>query len=136
MCVQGIDVPNLDERRKVSLFADDMTVILTEHDSFTELTKTPSEGCKVSGAKFNVEKTEIIPIGTAEYYKKLVETRKLGNASEVIPASVHIKWDGDAIRLLGAWIGDDVNPESHGGRFGNDKKRFQQVGDKIPHPGG
>ena len=109
--IRGIDVPNLDEKIKVSLFADDTTVILTEHDSFTELTGVLDEWCEVSGAKFNVEKTEIVPIGTEEYRRKLTETRKLGSASEAIPASIHIARDKDATRLLGAWIGNGVNPE-------------------------
>lgn len=64
--IRGIDVPNLAEKVKVSLFADDTTVILTEYDSFSEPIGTLDKRCKVLGAKFNVEKTEIIPIGTAE----------------------------------------------------------------------
>ena len=95
----------------MSLFADDTTIILTEHDSFAELTGILDEWCEVSGAKFNVEKTEIIPIRTVEYRKRLVETRKLSNVSGVIPASIHITRDRDATRLLGAWIGNDVDPE-------------------------
>ena len=82
--IRGIDVPNLEEKIKVSLFADDTTVILTEHDSFKELTEILDEWCAVSGAKFNVEKTEIIPIGTPEYRDKLAETRKISETGESI----------------------------------------------------
>jgi ribonuclease HI/exonuclease III len=108
--IRGIDVPSLDEKVKVSLFADDTTVVLTEHDSFTELIEILDEWCKVSGAKFNVEKTEIIPIGTPEYRDKLVETRELNNMGETIPTTIHIARKGNATRILGAWVGNDVDP--------------------------
>ena len=58
-----------------------------------------------------MEKTEVIPIGTEEYRRRLVETRQIGETDEAIPASIHIAQDGDATRLLGAWIGNNVNPE-------------------------
>ena len=109
--IRGIEVPNLDEKIKVSLFADDTTVILTEYDSFAELTDTLDRWCEVSGAKFNVEKTEIIPIGAAEYRKELLETRRIGGGDEKIPDAIHIAGEGDATRLLGAWVGNGVNPE-------------------------
>jgi len=109
--IKGIDVPKLEEKVKVSLFADDTTVILTEYDSFTELTEMLDKWCEVSGAKFNVEKTELIPIGTAEYRKRLSETRKLNERGEMISPSIHIANDKESTRLLGAWIGNEVNPE-------------------------
>ena len=109
--IWGIDVPNLDEKVKVSLFADDTTVILTEYDSLSDLVKILDEWCSVSGAKFNVEKTEIIPIGSADYRKKLVETRRIGDDRETIPSSIHIARDRDATRILGAWVGNELNPE-------------------------
>ena len=109
--IRGLEVPNLNENVVASLFADDTTVILTEHDSFSSLVDILDKWCEVSGAKFNVQKTEIIPIGSAEYRKKLVETRKLNAAGETIPDSIHIARDRDATRILGAWVGNDVNPE-------------------------
>jgi ribonuclease HI/exonuclease III len=111
--IRGIEVPNLDERVKVSLFADDTTVILTEHDSLTGLVAILDRWCGVSGAKFNVEKTEIIPIGTEEYRKRVIETRKIneGDANDNVPGSIHIARDRDATRVLGAWVGNRVDPE-------------------------
>ena len=61
--IKGIDIPNLAEKVKISLFADNTTVILTEHDSFVELIGMLDKWCAVSGAKFNIEKTKIIPLG-------------------------------------------------------------------------
>ena len=109
--IRGLDVPNLNKNAVASLFVDDTTVILTEHDSFSSLVEILDKWCEVSGAKFNVQKTEIIPNGSAEYCKMLVETRKLNTAGETIPDSIHIAWDWDATRILGAWVGNNVNPE-------------------------
>jgi hypothetical protein len=110
---RGIEVPNLKERVKVSLFADDTTVILTEYGSFAELVAILDRWCEVLGAKFNVEKTEIIPIGTEEYRKSVVETRKIAGSAggDKIPGSIHIAWDRDATRILGAWVGNNVDPK-------------------------
>ena len=93
----------------LSLFADDTTVVLTEHDSFSELVGILDKWCDVSGAKFNVEKTEIIPIGTQEYRDRVRETRKISNTGDPIPESIHIAHDRDATRILGAWVGNEVN---------------------------
>ena len=91
--IQGIGIPNLEENAIDSLFADDMTVILTKNDSFSELLGILDEWCEVSGAKFNVEKTEVIPIRTLEYHRRLVETRNLNSTGEAIPESIHIAQD-------------------------------------------
>ena len=109
--IKGIEVPNLEDKVKVSLFADDTTVILTEHDSFNELITILNEWCETSGAKFNVEKTEIIPIGSKDYRKKLTQTRKMNETSDSIPESIHITSDRDTTRILGAWVGNETNPE-------------------------
>ena len=108
--IRGMDIPNMNEKAKVSLFADDTTVILTEHDSFAELIGILDKWCEMSGAKFNVEKTEIIPIGTESYRKRLIEARTMNETGERIPDPIHITREGSATRLLGAWIGNGVNP--------------------------
>lgn len=91
--IKGIDIPNHGEKAITSLFADDTTVILTENDSFSELLEILNKWYKTSGAKFNVEKTEIIPIGSAEYQKKLVEMRNLNDTGDTIPEQIHIARD-------------------------------------------
>ena len=65
--IKGINVPNLEESMKVSLFADNTTVILAESNSFSGLTTLLQQWCSISGAKFNIEKTEVIPVGSDEY---------------------------------------------------------------------
>lgn len=61
----------------VSLFADNTTVYLSEFNNFNNLEELMEKWCQASGAKFNVEKTEIIPIGTEEYQNRVLETRKI-----------------------------------------------------------
>ena len=109
--IQGINVPNLNENAIVSMFADNTMVILTEHDSLSNLIGILDKWCEVSGAKFNIQKTEIIPIGSEDYHKKLIEMREIGEAGESIPPSIHIAKDGTATRILGAWVGNNVNQE-------------------------
>ena len=109
--IRGIDVPALEEKVKVSLFADDTTVILTEYDSLSGLIHILDEWCEVSGAKFNVEQTDIIPIGTAEYRDGLVEARRLNGSGETVPDSIHITRDREATKILGAWVRNNTNPE-------------------------
>ena len=71
------------------------------------------EWCGASGAKFNTEKTKIIPIGTREYRARMIETRKV-NQEERAPldAKIKIMKDKEVIQLLGAWIGNDTEVET------------------------
>jgi hypothetical protein len=56
-----------------SLFSDDTTVYLTKNDSFAGLQDILNTWCKASGAKFNIAKTEIIPIGSKEYGEEVIQ---------------------------------------------------------------
>ena len=109
--IKGIEIPNLNETAKVTLFADDTTVILAENDSLDELMDILNEWCQISGAKFNVEKTEIIPLGTDHYRQNLKDTRKLNERGSSIPENIHVASDKEATRILGAWVGNDTNPK-------------------------
>ena len=63
----GFDIPGIRDKLIVSLYADDTTIYLSESDSYAALQNILSRWCTASGAKFNLEKTEIIPIGTEEH---------------------------------------------------------------------
>ncbi|KAG2336852.1 hypothetical protein BDR05DRAFT_978681 [Suillus weaverae] len=65
--------------------------------------------CKASGAKFNMEKTEIIPIGSKTHQNKVVNTRKLNQQDQPLENAIRITADGHPIRSLGAWIGNKTN---------------------------
>jgi hypothetical protein len=65
--LKGYDIPGLEERLIVNLFADDTTVFLSKTDKFSDLQNILDLWCTASTAKFNINKTAIIPIGTEEY---------------------------------------------------------------------
>jgi len=107
--LKGIEIENANESIKCKFFADDATTYLDKSDDFENLERhalTP--WCEVSGAAFNIAKTEIIPIGTPEYRAKLIETRKTHENATPIPANIKIAREGQPVRTLGAWIGNGV----------------------------
>jgi ribonuclease HI len=70
----------------------------------------PLPRCRASGAKFNIEKTEIIPIGTEEHRSTIITTRKINPLDQTpLHDQIRIAKDGEATRSLGAWIGNHTN---------------------------
>ena len=65
--IEGFQIPNTNHTVKVNLYADDTTVYLASSDKYMDLEAILNKWCKASGARFNREKTEIIPIGTIEH---------------------------------------------------------------------
>ena len=108
--ITGLNIPNVPQNPKINMFADDTTLFLSEHNSLDIVHETLDHWCKVSGAKFNIEKTEIIPIGTEEYRAQVANTRKINQRdTDPLDIRIHIALDGEAIRSLGAWIGNHTN---------------------------
>ncbi|EJD46021.1 hypothetical protein AURDEDRAFT_36857, partial [Auricularia subglabra TFB-10046 SS5] len=105
--LKGYDIPGLEEKLIATLYADDTTVYLTKEDLYQQLDGILDDWCLASGARFNVQKTEVIPIGSAEHRADLVATRVAGPGSEV-PAGVRIARDGEVTRILGSWPGNGV----------------------------
>lgn len=111
--LRGILIPGDVERLISTLFADDTTVFLGEGDDYEDALAPTEVWCRASRARFNLEKTEVIPVGTQEYRASVTASRKLYPEAVPIPPNVHIVRDGEAVRSLGAWIGnnvDDANP--------------------------
>ncbi|KAJ7203484.1 hypothetical protein B0H12DRAFT_977600, partial [Mycena haematopus] len=106
--LRGYSIPGVTEKAVVKLFADDTTAYLSEEDSFDDLTKVLDKWCLASGARFNVTKTEIIPYGSAAFRDRLLATRRLHPDDSEIPTSVHIAKEGEAVRILGSFIGNGV----------------------------
>ncbi|EJD40926.1 hypothetical protein AURDEDRAFT_35456, partial [Auricularia subglabra TFB-10046 SS5] len=107
--LKGLDVPGLGEKLIATLYADDTTVYLSESDDFDGLMKILAAWCKASGAKFNTAKTEIIPLGKADFRESLINGRTGGEMPSPIPAGIKIARDGEAVRVLGAWPGNHVD---------------------------
>ena len=57
------------------MYADNTTIYLSKTDSYTELLKILTKWCTASGTKFNIERMEIIPIGTKPHRLRVINTR-------------------------------------------------------------
>ena len=108
--IKGFAIPGLEKPIKVNFFADDTSLYLSKANSFQYAQQLLNNWCKISGAKFNIEKTEILPIGSEAHRQRVIETRKI-NPQDTEPLSerIRITVDGEAIRFLGAWIGNHTN---------------------------
>ena len=106
--IRGFKIPGLAEKLAINLFADDTVLYLSKDDSLDEILRIIDLWCKVSGAKFNKEKTEIIPVGTKAHRDTIISLRKINPNDEPICESVHIAQDGEAVRSLGAWVGNNI----------------------------
>ena len=106
--IQGYNIPGTKEKLAINLFADDTVLYLNEKDRYDDMTKLLDKWCKVSGAKFNKEKTEIIPIGSRAHRAKVVQSQKLNPEDQAIQNNIRIACDGEAVCSLGAWIGNET----------------------------
>ena len=104
--IKGYNIPGVEEKLAINLFADDTVLYLSKEDRLDKVLKTLDEWCAASGAKFNKEKTEIIPIGTEAHREEMSRTRKLHPEDDPIQADVQIAKDGEATRSLGSWVGN------------------------------
>lgn len=110
--LQGFQVPGVPDKILEQLYADDTTVCLSEHDDFTEMQHILTLWCSASGAKFNISKTEILPVGTQEYRLHVVETRQLHHTQPPIPMDQKINVDGELMCTLGCWVGNNIDNET------------------------
>ena len=106
--LQGYDIPGVAHKIIVSMYADDTTVYLSKDDSYEALLEILTTWCSASGAKFNIEKTEVIPTGTKTHRQRVLATRCVNPTDPPLPPEVRIAEDGSAVRILGAWIGNET----------------------------
>ncbi len=107
--IRGFDIPKCEEVLKAVLFADDTTVYLSAHDEFATLQKVLDTWCSAAKAKFNIGKTEIIPIGSEAFREEMASTYRDTGAWRDYPRNVHMAQNGEAVRILGAFFGNGVN---------------------------
>lgn len=111
--IRGLDMPCLVEKLVIKLFADDTNLYLSKHDRLDIVQRVLDKWCLASGAKFNTEKTEIIPIGSPAYRQSLITTRKLNPQDQApLPDRIRIAKDEEAVRILGAWIGNKAEDQA------------------------
>jgi ribonuclease HI len=108
--LQGYKIPGTEDKLITSLFADDTNIYLSENDSMDDVQIILDEWCQASGAKFNIGKTEIIPMGTPEHRNQVITSQKLNPQDQTrFDDRIRIANDGEATRSLGAWIGNNTN---------------------------
>lgn len=107
--LKGYKIPGKAEELVVTLFADDTTVYLRKETNFQDLERLLDRWCMASGAKFNVDKTEILPIGSTEYRRTLAEERDPGAGAERIRDNISIAQDGRPVRILGGFVGNEID---------------------------
>jgi len=86
--LKGFDIPGVKGKLIVSLYADDTTIYLSELDSYTALQIILANWCLASGAKFNLEKTEVIPIGTHTHRERIWTTRQVNDEDPPLPQNI------------------------------------------------
>ena len=115
--LKGFSIPNHPERIIATLFADDTTVFLNEEDSFEHLQTILDKWCTASKAKFNIKKTEIIPIGSITHHRTMIHERRYGPLNHTIPPNIHIAEEGELVQILGAWFGNATNDMAPWGKI-------------------
>ena len=95
------------------LFVDDTLVYLNKNDKIKDMEDIIGVFCKASTAKFNLEKTEALPIGSKEHQENIIKKRSMGENNQ-IPDHVNLIKDGDAMRTLGAWVGNGIKLKKSG----------------------
>jgi hypothetical protein len=99
--IKGLQIPGIKEKIVISLYADNTNLFLSKKDSMDYIHTTLDEWCTASGAKFNIKKTEIVPIRKPEYRRQMIDSRKI-NQTDQSPIDAKI-------RILGVWIENDTN---------------------------
>lgn len=108
--LEGFEIPGVTEKILASLFADDTLIYMKKDDDMKILQNIIDDFCKTSTAKFNMNKTEILPMGTQQYRKQVYLTRKVNDSQEEeIPTYIRIVKDQEALRTLGAFVGNKTN---------------------------
>ncbi len=107
--IKGFSIPRCNETLKAVLFADDTTVYLSCRDDFKTLQEVLDTWCSAAKARFNMSKTEIIPLGSPAFRKEMAETYERTGGWENYPRGVHVAQDGEAVRILGAFFGNGLN---------------------------
>ncbi|KIY52033.1 hypothetical protein FISHEDRAFT_36011 [Fistulina hepatica ATCC 64428] len=110
--LQGFNIPGAPQKLIVKMFADDTTIYLSEKDDYNILMHVLNKWCKGSRAKFNIEKTVVIPIGSEEYRAEVRETKKI-NANQIIPIEddIDILMDNESTRILGGRTGNKMHAD-------------------------
>jgi hypothetical protein len=88
-------------------------VYLDSSHNFGTLTAILDEWYIASGAKLNIRKTEMIPIGSIDHRDRVRANRFINGLNGTpIPDHIKIAAEREPIRTLGAWVGNNVDQVS------------------------
>jgi len=99
--VKGLAVPGLAPVR-IMLYADDINLFLGKDDSIREVSDCLTSVSRTIGSKFNMEKTDVKPVGPHDFQLACYTQQDMGGQS--IPGA-HILPPADPLRILGVWVG-------------------------------
>jgi len=100
-CIKGISIPGLEPVR-VMLYADDINLFLSREDSVLAVSDCLASVSYAIGSKFNLDKTDVKPVGPHKFQLACYNTQSMGGAS--LPGA-HILPPADPLRILGIWVG-------------------------------
>jgi len=99
--VKGLAMPGLAPVR-VMLYADDINLFLGQNDSVQEISDCLESVSRTIGSKFNMEKTDVKPVGPHGFQLVCYTQQDMGGQS--IPGA-HILPPAGPLRILGVWVG-------------------------------
>ena len=99
--VQGISIGYLPPV-KVMMYADDVNLFLRESESVKAVAECLSDSSLAIGSLFNLDKTDVKPVGTVEFVAACHASGSMGG--QLLPGA-YILPPGSPLRVLGVWIG-------------------------------
>jgi len=103
--IVGLSVPGL-QPVKVMLYADDVNLFLGARDSIPEISRCLAETSETIGSKFNMDKTDVKPVGPHTFQVACYMNQDMGGST--IPGA-HILPPMDPLWVLGVWVGSRDN---------------------------
>ena len=104
-CIVGLSVQGLAPV-KVMLYVDNINLFLGGLDSVSEISDCLTEVSHTIGSKFNMDKTDVKPVGPHAFQLDCFTNQDMGGS--VIPRA-HILPPSDPLQVLGVWIGSRDN---------------------------
>jgi hypothetical protein len=92
--IKGIIILGIEDIIKIKLFTNNTSIFLNKDDSLDHLQTILNRWCELSGARFNIEKMEMIPMGSERHRKQVWETRKINpNNKNIILERIKITYN-------------------------------------------
>jgi len=98
--VTGISIGGLPPA-KVMLYADDINLFLSDSDDIPRISSCLLDASFAIGSKFNMEKTDVKPLGPGLFTQACFDNQSMGGA--LIPGA-YVLPPADPLRVLGVWV--------------------------------